>query len=292
MSHETERSNFRKLGTSDIVVASFPCSGQFLTGNILLELGLNYLTASSEEFAADGKAYPIPSFYGVRRRFAARDRSDRASTLRRRWPRFVATHSASRYLDVTSLRGVLLLVRDPRDALYSQYCLQAAIEGERVSELAAEGREAAAQGEVTSFDSWLGQPMSLFTEASLESPVAAWADYHSEWLDAVDGDRLFVMRFEDLKKRAAETVRKGLVHFGIQVAEPDLVKAVELSSFPAMRQHEDAVLRERGAAEGEYRFMRRGLVGEWKQWMTAERAMRFSNRRLQAVASSLGYAMG
>ncbi|MEU3274154.1 sulfotransferase domain-containing protein [Saccharomonospora sp. NPDC006951] len=291
-SHEIERANLRKLGSGDILVASFPCSGQFLTGNVLLELGLNYLTASSEEFAEDGLANPLPVFSGVRRRFAARDRSDGAGTARRRWPRFVATHSAPRHLDASVLRGALLLVRDPRDAVYSQYCLQVAIESDRVSEFAAENKETIVPREVPSFDSWLGQEMSLFPEASSKPPVEAWTEYYSEWLNVAGGDRLFVMRFEDLKTCASDTVRKGLNRCGIGVAEADLARAIELSSFQAMRKHEDDILHERGTTSGEYRFMRRGLVGEWKQWMTPERAVHFSNDRFREVASSLGYVIG
>lgn len=267
-------SNIDVLGQSDALIASFGGSGQSLIGNILLELGLNYSDAYTEQLLPDGTSRPAEEHSQWRQRLAASHTKDSAhspSDSRRRWPRFVKTHLTPEYFTSRPLLGAWVLVRDPRDALYSRYRFRVDY-AQDPADLAAE-----------SFVDWLRLP----GPAGL-SPIDDWNHLYGSWLDEARGKQSpTATRFEDLKADPASTLCLALRNFGIAAKPHEVLAAVERSSFSSMRAHEE---RNSGPASGpapKQRIMRKGKPGEWREWITPELTDLFSPTH--KVASRYGY---
>lgn len=276
--------NVRRLSDRDIVVAGDPGCGAALVSNIVHELGFDYLDPYTEVLNEDGSLQVTDerlSYY--RRRLpataagkAAADGDDRL--------RFVKTHLYCDRFAGVPLRGAVLLVRDPRDAVYSSYKWFCGFS-----------------------DSWWPDPshtrgkltftdfLSRRRRGDGETPISGWARFSEGWLDAAPMfDRFAVVRFEDLKANAVGTITALLATFGHSLPLDLVAAAAERSSFDAMRAREDAVsASEAHSATSGARIMRRGKVGEWREWYEADGiAERFSDPALHAVAARFGYDLG
>ena len=129
-------------------------------------------------------------------------------------------------------RSVVLIVRDPRDALYSMY--------RRV-----------APG--LSFEEFLRFP----NPATLLDRPAHWTLFVACWLACPD---LHVVRFEDYKRDAEATLRRALAALDLHYDDARIADALHQSSFEKAREAE-ARFRER--VPGEHQVANRaGQVGE------------------------------
>jgi hypothetical protein len=262
--------NMRHLGPRDIALPSIGGAGSSLLGNVLLELGLNYVDPTKEVLLDNGLC--IPPDDAVTARVRTQPLSEKGSVAHRsvRWPRFFKTHLPAREYDC-DFHSVWLLVRDPRDALYSWHNYHlgfAEAEWEKV-----EG----------SFAHFLSQPFFTY-----RSPIEAWHSFNSEWLGLVRAKAASrILRFEDLKSDPMAVMQDALTACDVRVDSAALRRAVEASSFEAMRTHEDTVA---GALPGGPRVMRSGQVSGWKEWMTPELHRHFADERLWSVATAFGYA--
>lgn len=267
--------NISVLGENDVLIASFGGSGQALIGNILLELGLNYADAYTEQLLPDGTSRPAGEHNDWRQRLAASHTKDSPHTPpeRRRRPRFVKTHLTAEYFTHRPLLGAWVLVRDPRDALYSRYRFRV--------DYAQDPADTAAG----TFEDWLRLP----GPAGL-NPIDDWNYFYGSWLDECSGKHPHaVTRFEDLKADPSTTLRPALKDFGVTAESHHVLTAVERSSFSTMRAHEERNSGPETGQEPKQRIMRKGKPGEWREWMTPELRKHFS--RAQAVASRYGYGM-
>jgi Sulfotransferase domain len=256
------RSNLGALSENDVVIASYGGSGQALIGNILAEAGLNYADPYTEVLRPDGSTMS-PAFTSFRRRLAALHERDTVGGSPQPGPRFVKTHHLPEVHEGCRFDAVWLLVRDPRDALYSWYRWRLDFAEEPWDHV--DG----------SFDDFLRGP-----DHTGRSPVDDWCAFYAEW-----GRRAgLVLRFEDLKERPLETVREALATLGLEAGDDTLRRAIERSTFDSMRRHEERV-----AGAGEGRLMRAGKVAGWRDWMTPELARHFSGAELRAVAKRFGY---
>ncbi|MGP4113456.1 sulfotransferase domain-containing protein [Streptomyces sp. 4N509B] len=270
------RHNVENLGEDNVVIAGYPGSGAALVGNILLELGLRYLDPYTEELRASGRTSPVAQRREYRSRLAASHRVDTATDTDGDTdgdralsplggPVFVKTHLYPDAFAGAAIRGLILLVRDPRDAIHSYYRWRLGF---------------SEAGEHGTFMDFLRRPGIHGTP-----PAEDWATFHQAWRDWAEAARtpLALLRFEDLKTEPAAAVRACLADFGVGLDEAALASAVEASSFEAMRAHEDQVAGDR------HRIMRRGRVEEWREWYTAELATEIEQRGLVEVATSFGY---
>jgi hypothetical protein len=271
------RQNLRQLGAGDVVVASYGGSGQALVGNILAELGLNYVDPYTETLAADGTANHASEHLDYRSRLAGLHRRDNASGAAaaiRPWPRFVKSHHLPHVFDGCALGGVWLLVRDPRDALYSWYQWRLRFADESWDQVDGD------------FDDFLGRP-----DSTGRRPVEDWCSFYAGWsARATCVKRTTVMRFEDLKERPFETTDGALRRFGVRAPEARLRRAIANSTFEAMRKHEDGVAASLPARR-EARVMRAGKVAGWRDWITPQLARHFASDDLRSLAARLGYAV-
>ena len=273
--------NARLLGEQDVVIAAYPGSGSSLLGNVVLELGFDHLDPYTEVLDADGVPEQDRQYEIYRRRLAAtadRDRSAAPGPAGER-PRFFKNHLHPEAFQAASLRGAVLLVRDPRDAIHSSYQY------------------------FRNFSGWLpGAPQGLGQGSFAEflgglgingaPPVPGWARFCKSWLDAGPSFRRFaVVHFEDLKANGVEATAAMLAALDLNVPLDRIATAVERSSFPAMRAHEDRVAAgEHDSRARQARLIRRGKVDEWREWFgRPELAARFTDPDFLAVAAEFGY---
>jgi hypothetical protein len=264
------------IGLGDVVVATAAGAGSSLLGNILRELDLHYVDLTKEALLPDGSS--VPADDEISRRLRPGASFDRERARRRHGrsdlPRFMKTHlPAEEFVDCT-FGGVWILVRDPRDAMYSlhRYHRSFAVDDwEHVPE---------------SFEEFLRRPFFAGP-----SPIDNWTSFHAGWLERAEScDHAAVIRFEDLKRDPVPTMRAALASFGLELSDDELARAVEASSYEAMRAHEDAVVRSGSAAPTD-RIVRKGKVGEWKDWMTPELGSYFSREDVRAMAARFDYAI-
>jgi Sulfotransferase domain len=268
--------NLPWIGEGDIIVPTAAGAGSSLLAALLLELNLHYVDLTKEVLLPDGSSVPLTD--SITRRLdtgAAYDRdaaSERDETGRH-W-RFMKTHLPQEELPGVAFSGVWILVRDPRDAIYSwhRYHLSfAEAEWERVPE---------------SFEEFLRQP--FFTG---DTPVGNWSSFYEGWLARAEScEYVAILRFEDLKRDPLRTMRSAFETIELDVPEEELRRAIERSSYDAMRANEDAVAASDSDRPKE-RIMRRGKVGEWEEWMTPELARCFSGDEVRSVARRFGYSL-
>ena len=258
------RRNSRLLTADDILVPAYPGSGHALLGNILLEAGLNYVDPYTESFAKGGGSKPFTERVNYRRRLAATAQKD-VSGGARGDRRFVKTHLYPREFGV-QMKSVLL-VRDPRDAIYSYYNWRLSFSEE---------------GEASSFSGFLDRPNDRG-----DRPVEDWTAFCAAWLARQERAESFaLLRFEDLKRDGAEALEPLRRLFAPMVGRSTIARAVEASSFATMRDHEDRHVADGGGR----RIMRRGTVEEWREWLEGDLLRRFEDPRMQQLARSLGYS--
>lgn len=268
---ELHYQNMESLRGSDVLVTSIGGAGSSLVGNILLELDFRYINLATEVLLPTGASEFAPSI--IRQRLHGEALAARATTGHREdGPRFLKSHLPAEEFDGLELGRVWLVVRDPRDALYSWHQFHrgfARHKWEHVPE---------------SFEQFLARP--FFTGLT---PVENWCAFYRGWLARYQGgQRLSVVRFEDLKRSPTATITSVLTDTGVHVATEDVVLAVERSSFDAMRANEAAATRH-DPNEREARIMRSGSVDGWKTWMTPRIARHFASREVIDVAKSFGY---
>jgi hypothetical protein len=276
------RHNARLLGERDVVVAGDPGAGNALVGNIVQELGLDYLDPYTEVLTDDGSAAPAQNHADYRQRMAATaDRDQAGATAGQSARRFVKTHLYPEVFDGVPLGGVLLLVRDPRDTIYSGYkWFRGFSESWWQDEENIKGK--------STFADYLGGTRI----GDGRTPVAGWTAFHEHWLAAAAKFRRFaVIRFEDLKTEPAAAVTAMLAAFGLTASAERIAEATRQSSFEAMRAHEDRVVESSGDARtSSARIMRRGAIGEWREWIDQPGiAEVFADAPLAATAARFGY---
>lgn len=277
------RQNVRLLGERDIVVAGDPGAGNALIGNIALELGFGYLDPYTEVVAEDGSSTPAENRMSYRQRMAATAARDEGAVAGRGARRFVKTHLYPDLFSGVPLGGAILLVRDPRDTIYSGYKWFRGFSESWWQDVAD------TQGKSTFLDYLGGTRIG-----DGRSPVTGWTAFYENWLNAAGHlGKFAVVRFEDLKSDPVATVTAMLAAFGLTAPVDRITRAVELSSFDAMRSHEDKVSEAEGDARTSgARIMRRGKVGEWREWIGEPGlAEYFADPELIATAARFGYEL-
>lgn len=266
--------NLRRIGEREVVVLGYPGSGKSILANIMHILGLNYAYSVTERLNSDGTSHPAAQHTDYIRRLDADPGRDpfRRPIPAVRWPRFVKTPLPLQYFLTRPLHGVWILVRDPRDNVYSYY--------RTIFDFAEDANR-------TTFHEWLSSSSFLGRR-----PIDVWHYTYAGWLEhSGEFDRVAVTRFEDLKRDPVGTMATALRAFDADVAEADLVRAAHLSSFEHMRGHEDKVLADEGRTHEQGRLVRRGKVGEWKEWMTPQLWTHFTDPGLIATAEQFGYEL-
>ncbi|WP_055563928.1 sulfotransferase domain-containing protein [Streptomyces atriruber] len=283
---ELARRSARLLGEHDIVVAGDPGSGQALVANIVFELGFDYLdpyVESPEE--ADGASKSVEDrldYY--RQRLAATSEKSQAALDRAASgavaKRFIKTHFYPEVFAESSVNTAILVVRDPRDTIYSSYKWFSSFGGSWIPDAAD------MIGKLTYPDF-----LDRVRLGDGEPSIPGWARFYRSWLEASpDFSKFAVVRFEDLKSHPVGAITAMLAALGLAVPPEVVEQAAERSSFKAMRAREDAASAGEGDTTKNARIMRRGQVGEWREWIgEGDLRERFAHPGLVATAARFGY---
>jgi hypothetical protein len=266
---ELHDENMRSIGASDIVIPSLGGAGSSLLATLLLDLGLDYVDLAKDRIMPNGSTLPQGDMISRRLRPDTGVARPDGGTP---GPRFLKTHLPAEEFAGRAIGGVWLLIRDPRDAIYSWYRYHRDF-GEREWERV-EG----------SFEDFLRRP--FFTG---HPPADGWGTFYAGWAERASGcEHAAVLRFEDLKRAPAETMRSALEALGLSFEPHVLERAIDRSSYEAMRAREDQVaVNDRGHPEA--RVMRSGEVDAWRAWMTPRLARYFSGEPTRSVARRFGY---
>jgi len=163
---------------------------------------------------------------------------------------------------------VVLLVRDPRDVVVSYY-YQKKFREPWMTKI---GTIKWAPAVKKSIDEFVADEIY-----GIRQIVA----FFNLWADKIKTDKNFiVISYEDLRKNTYREMKKILHHFDIRVKRKPLKKAIELSTFAAMRKVEAASLNEANISiEDECYKARKGLVGSYKENLP-DKTIDFINRYL------------
>ncbi|ANZ39677.1 hypothetical protein BBK82_30175 [Lentzea guizhouensis] len=260
--------NAARLGAQDVVVAAYSGSGAALLSNILVELGHTFIDPYLDEIGEDGRLRG-PSDEELRR---YRDRI--AHTTGSGGRRFFKNHLPPDHFPDIATQTVVLLVRDPRDALHSSYRFFQGFADTLLSYLTIDD---------VSFLEFLDDKGAVG-----EPPVTidGWVDFYRAWAEAAQRTSCSaVVRFEELKTSPVAAVTRLLETLGLDTGRAAVERAVERSSFEKMRAHEEKV-----AGGSTAMIMRRGQVDEWREWFgDNELSDRFRAPHMIETAARFGY---
>ena len=155
----------------------------------------------------------------------------------------------------------ILLVRDGRDTLYSQY------------------KREQHQESLINFLASRVRPLDAF------SHPCTWALLYGAWKTYAPD--VLIVSFEGLKRKPLETSRKILEYLCVRRSEADMCRALEESSFEKARTSEQRYL----VTEKKPRFaqgLRKGKAGEWRD-IYGERELRFFKGFPNEMLRSFGY---
>jgi hypothetical protein len=167
---------------------------------------------------------------------------------------------------------VILLVRDPRDAVVSLYHHKS-------------GRRSAFDGTLAEF---LDEPVGS---------VASLLAFYDAWADSLGvPEATLVVRYEDLHERPQDELRRVLAFAGAgDVTDAEVERAVEYGSFANMRRLEEAgtaaseKLRPVRAGDPATYKTRRGRVGGHRDELTPDQVARLDGLIAASRAGRFGY---
>jgi len=144
---------------------------------------------------------------------------------------------------------VILLVRDGRDTIYSQF---------------------KREKKFLDFDQMLSTPVEPFNLL----PADTWALMNLWWTNSVKTENLHIIRFEDFKSNPLPYMKDLLNFLHISRSENDILRAIESSSFDRAKKAEENYRKLSANTQFE-QVNRKGQPGEWKKIYNNEKLMFF-----------------
>ena len=258
-------------GKLQVVSAQMPCGAAWLA-NALIELGLSisnlwgFDTAAEWQLGADGSRRYVAEHGPWRQTLAALQPGRRLPPAV--GPDVVFSHSFPWALPVAEQR--ILIVRDPRDALHSEWQRQRRNAG---CEL---GFEQFLRSDF--FDTGLAQIDYLWWH------LQAWT---SIWQSAASP--CLLIRFEDFKRQPTQALRRIASWLQLIASEADIANACECSDVRHLQSLESKIAEQSSHSR---QFNRRGQAYEWRQawpenwhanlgphWDGLLRALRYADRQ-------------
>lgn len=257
--------------TLDIVSPQFPCGAAWLANALLeLEVPLGHLwgfdTRKEWAIRSDNSARYVASDLPWKQTLASLQlgRVFRFSNNIR--PRF--THAFPWQIDLC--RRVVLIVRDPRDALYSEW--RRHLDNTTLSKS-------------TSFVEFIQQP---FYDGPI-SRIDFLCLYLRSWLAIRSSQpgRIYLLRFEDWKQQPLEQLRAVTRWMGLHVSDDALTRAVEASDVRHLQAVETTLRKRYPFAR---QFNRLGQPNEWRcKWPKAWQAS--FGEHWQSTLAEMNYSL-
>ncbi len=175
-------------------------------------------------------------------------------------PLYLKTHCANINLDGTALipptltDRALYLLRDPRDVVVSL-----------ADHMGVSIDEAIAQ--------MVNEQIFLSRNIKLNQLISSWSLNVRSWMRKMDKMPIFCLRYEDLSADPVQWFKKVLEFFQVDFDPWRFQKALDLTTFEALRQAEDQNGYQTKSIK-QSRFFRKGIVGGWSDVLTIDQVQR------------------
>lgn len=183
------------------------------------------------------------------------------------------------YLD----KKVILMVRDPRDAIHSSYNNKCPEHEMSFHDFLL------SQVENFTEISWLNSTLNFWITRNQNTSFKQvfeiadrWAVWTALWLRAIPPENLLVIRFEDTKTDDFKEARKVLDFIKVNRTNEEINQAVKESTFEKAKSYANTY------KKNERIRFRKGQPGEWKNIYT-EQDLRLFNGFTAIVMNTLGY---
>lgn len=194
--------------------------------------------------------------------------------------RFIKTHGAYRYLPdgrahfpAEATRCAIYIVRNPLDVAHSY----ASFLGRDLDSVI---------GAMNEDEYVFNLERSNITRA-LSQEYDCWSGNVLSWLDAPSGIKVHPIRYEDMLRTPVETFSGAVRAIGLDKDEDEIRRAIEYSSFDALRDMEAKEgFREKPPQADA--FFRAGKSGSWRTILTRSQASALLEKH-RAVMRRLGY---
>lgn len=113
---------------------------------------------------------------------------------------------------------------------------------------------------------------------SERAPLGGWFDHVLEWWKHKDAENILFLKYEDMKKDCHALVKRIGEFLGYDMKEEVVDKVAEQTTFQAMKANPAANFEWPEIytrKPGEQPFMRKGVVGDWKNHFTLEQNAEF-----------------
>jgi len=126
-------------------------------------------------------------------------------------------------------------------------------------------------------------PWEFFAKLFLEGkvPFGLWSDHVLGWWKHKDEPNVLFLKYEDLKKDLSSSVRLIAEFLNRPVTEDTINKIAEQCSFQGMKENESRYLPE--GREAGPTFLRKGKIGDWKNYFTPDLNKKFENEVLDKL---------
>ena len=113
---------------------------------------------------------------------------------------------------------------------------------------------------------------------SLTSVYGGWMKHVLEWWEHKDKLNILFLKYEDVKKETRKYVQTIAEFMGVKDVTPELVdRVVEQSSFSKMWVNPTVNNRIKEGASIGWTFLRKGEIGDWKNYFTDEQNIKFED---------------
>ncbi|KAH0626569.1 hypothetical protein JD844_001631 [Phrynosoma platyrhinos] len=117
----------------------------------------------------------------------------------------------------------------------------------------------------------------------------SWLDHVCGWWEAKDRRPILYLFYEDMKEDPSREIRKVAQFLGIQLPDPVLKQIVQHTAFESMKANPmanystlPAFIMDQGVSP----FMRKGMVGDWKEHFTVAQSEQMDDIFAQKLQSS------